>query len=203
MARYQYKLCKIDAHYIRCCQLFKKMSPSERFRIARKYKLCLNCLNAGHGIAKWSSAFNCSICHSRHHFMLHTHPVQLAAWDKNDLTSNPISSKTTPKRTTCGTSATKLQEEGMSYIKSCFTNAKQGNLLGTAQVNIKHCGSIYSARALSTINAQFSVKAEAEYFLSLLEIFQHATFIPESNKLFQKLADNRFFANEKCCQHKW
>lgn len=37
------------SHYIQCCEIFKYMSPNERFDKVKELRLCFNCLHKGHG----------------------------------------------------------------------------------------------------------------------------------------------------------
>lgn len=76
LAKSKCKMCNSDAHSIRNCPKFLNMSASDRSNFVRRSNLCLNCLAPGHGVAKCTSPFNCSTCHSRHHSLLHFNAAQ-------------------------------------------------------------------------------------------------------------------------------
>lgn len=59
------------AHALSKCGKFKQMIPKERFFLARKHKICFNCLTAGHFPDKCPLKNNCVSCQRRHHVLLH------------------------------------------------------------------------------------------------------------------------------------
>ncbi|XP_038106215.1 uncharacterized protein LOC119765979 [Culex quinquefasciatus] len=73
----QCKLCKQE-HMLHQCDEFKKLSPQNRFDVAKKHGLCLNCLKANH-MMKACTAGSCRTCNKRHHTLLH---LNTAAADK-------------------------------------------------------------------------------------------------------------------------
>ncbi|XP_059217672.1 uncharacterized protein LOC131994802 [Stomoxys calcitrans] len=62
--------CDSMDHYIVNCPPFSNLSPSLRFKEAKRLKLCLNCLRKGHVLKKCNSG-SCRQCSSKHHTMLH------------------------------------------------------------------------------------------------------------------------------------
>ncbi|XP_039431015.1 uncharacterized protein LOC120414059 [Culex pipiens pallens] len=81
-AAHKCPMCKA-AHYLYECDQFNKLSPRHCFNIAKKYKLCINCLR-GHHLAKNCNSSNCKSCGQRHHTLLHLPP----AVDGNSYNSN-------------------------------------------------------------------------------------------------------------------
>uniref|UniRef100_A0A1I8PSD1 DUF1758 domain-containing protein n=1 Tax=Stomoxys calcitrans TaxID=35570 RepID=A0A1I8PSD1_STOCA len=62
--------CDSVDHFIVNCPQFSNLSPSLRFKEAKRLKLCLNCLRKGHSLKTCFSGC-CRQCSSKHHTMLH------------------------------------------------------------------------------------------------------------------------------------
>lgn len=62
-------LCK-QSHILTQCDEFKKLTPQNRFELAKRQGLCLNCLKSSH-LMKNCTAGSCRTCNKRHHTMLH------------------------------------------------------------------------------------------------------------------------------------
>ncbi|XP_022172622.1 uncharacterized protein LOC111035344 [Myzus persicae] len=58
-------------HIIYQCNLFMKSTASERHALAKKAKLCINCLRASHSSSQCSSDKTCEECGGKHHTLLH------------------------------------------------------------------------------------------------------------------------------------
>ncbi|CAI6376224.1 unnamed protein product [Macrosiphum euphorbiae] len=58
-------------HIIYQCNLFMKSTASERHALAKKAKLCINCLRASHSSSQCSSDKTCKECGGKHHTLLH------------------------------------------------------------------------------------------------------------------------------------
>lgn len=68
--------CDSSEHFITRCTRFGNLSPSLRFKEAKRLELCLNCLKKGHLLNRCTSGF-CRQCSSKHHTMLHIENVSL------------------------------------------------------------------------------------------------------------------------------
>ncbi|XP_037932179.1 uncharacterized protein LOC119666974 [Teleopsis dalmanni] len=66
--------CDSKDHYITKCTLFINLSPTLRYKEAKKLLLCLNCLRKGHALNKCKSG-HCRHCASKHHSLLHMQSV--------------------------------------------------------------------------------------------------------------------------------
>lgn len=62
--------CKSMEHYIQNCASFANMSVEARFKLAKSFPLCINCLRKGHGVSQCKSS-NCRVCSKPHHTLLH------------------------------------------------------------------------------------------------------------------------------------
>ncbi|KAH8368774.1 hypothetical protein KR200_000657, partial [Drosophila serrata] len=78
-------LCDSKDHFISKCPQFIALSPTLRYKEAKRLHLCLNCLRKGHSLQQ-CKAGNCRHCRSKHHTLLH-------------LESNPASSPSQPTST--------------------------------------------------------------------------------------------------------
>ena len=66
--------CGYKKHSIKDCRTFAREPMRERWKIARKLKLCFNCLNKGHGRDDCKEAKACNQCDKAHHTILHFVP---------------------------------------------------------------------------------------------------------------------------------
>ncbi|XP_075162921.1 uncharacterized protein LOC142235555 [Haematobia irritans] len=88
--------CKSEDHNIYNCPEFLSLTPSQRFQIAKKFNLCLNCLRKGHGLKSCKSS-SCRHCTQKHNTLLHM--------DSKDPFSNNSNSENIPS-TSNGLSST-------------------------------------------------------------------------------------------------
>ncbi|XP_055603751.1 uncharacterized protein LOC129751982 [Uranotaenia lowii] len=67
------KVCNRTDHRLRFCEDFKKLSETERFEIAKKWKLCHICLNEHGRLPCRFQKIRCDVgqCRERHHPLLH------------------------------------------------------------------------------------------------------------------------------------
>lgn len=63
-------ICKRDNHPSAKCRILLNESVEKRWNLARKNKLCFNCLNTGHGKFRCTQA-KCDACDKSHHSLLH------------------------------------------------------------------------------------------------------------------------------------
>ena len=83
----KYILCN-ESHPIHKCKQFRDSSVDERFDTTKKYRLCINCLNAGHKLNDSKVPINCFKCQKRHHTLLHRE-TQATTAKREDLNSSP------------------------------------------------------------------------------------------------------------------
>ncbi|XP_031336365.1 uncharacterized protein LOC116165815 [Photinus pyralis] len=58
-------------HSLISCPAFNEKQPQDRYEIAKRNRICLNCLGSGHVVASCPSSRNCRTCDARHHTLLH------------------------------------------------------------------------------------------------------------------------------------
>ncbi|XP_036320453.1 uncharacterized protein LOC118734966 [Rhagoletis pomonella] len=68
--------CNGIEHFISTCPLFLNLSPSLRFKEAKRLQLCINCLRKGH-IVKNCKSSNCKSCSGKHNTLLHLSSIAL------------------------------------------------------------------------------------------------------------------------------
>ncbi|XP_055615063.1 uncharacterized protein LOC129761367 [Toxorhynchites rutilus septentrionalis] len=78
------RLCKLSHSLMQCVE-FRKLSPQQRFEVAKKHGLCLNCLRSSH-MMKNCTAGSCRTCSKRHHTLLHLNSTPKS--DQNNDQSN-------------------------------------------------------------------------------------------------------------------
>ena len=86
-------LCE-DKHRVHKCPKYVAMDPSERFEMAKKKRLCYNCLKKDHFTSKCQSKNSCFTtgCTERHHTSLHEYFTEQAAKESfsgNTQTAEP------------------------------------------------------------------------------------------------------------------
>ncbi|XP_073841380.1 uncharacterized protein [Musca autumnalis] len=130
--------CDSQDHYITGCPGSGNLSPSIRFKEAKKLQLCLNCLKKGHMLKKCKSS-RCRICSSKHHSMLHMDNVT------SDTSVHLLPQQTVP--VTKNSSQSALVSSSMSTILEAPSNTNV--LLATAVVLVKsNFGEFIPYRAL-------------------------------------------------------
>ncbi|XP_076398078.1 uncharacterized protein LOC143266413 [Megachile rotundata] len=94
-------------HNISYCTKFKALSASKRKDRAIQLKACLNCLNAGHEMAKCPSQQGCLACGKRHHTLLHEAMLLPGSTVSHASTvQRPSEDEDLFRATTCTSSAT-------------------------------------------------------------------------------------------------
>ncbi|KAH8261991.1 hypothetical protein KR038_009259, partial [Drosophila bunnanda] len=131
-------LCSGENHLARLCPRFLEMDVSGRSDYIKRKQLCLNCFARGHQQRDCTSAHSCSICHSRHHTLLHR--------------GNPFATAPSPSASTRHQPASTPSGSGgsdeHSDVQVCFASGSGAVLLGTALINVCHLGCNFQARAL-------------------------------------------------------
>ncbi|XP_008179923.1 uncharacterized protein LOC103308408 [Acyrthosiphon pisum] len=115
------------SHSLTSCSTFKGLSIDDRYALASKHRLCMVCFGSNHWANKCKSS--CSVCHGRHHQLLHR---------------DNSHSKITPSK-----------DPVASYIG---TQHSRSVLLGTASVNVHDvAGCLQPVRALIDPASQVSL----------------------------------------------
>ncbi|XP_075167883.1 uncharacterized protein LOC142240048 [Haematobia irritans] len=110
------------------CRKFIEMKDTERFRMVKNLKLCLNCLGTNHFASKCPSTNRCQLCNNTHHTLLHKQQSSSPSLPQPSTLLPPLPSQPTPSITPPeSTAATSLH---LSDIDSTV-------ILGTAQVELK------------------------------------------------------------------
>ena len=60
-----------ERHPLYACPKFRAMSHDDMTSILKQYRLCVNCLSAGHFVSHCKSSHRCLKCQRRHHTLLH------------------------------------------------------------------------------------------------------------------------------------
>ncbi|XP_044573977.1 uncharacterized protein LOC123258165 [Drosophila ananassae] len=63
----------LGQHAVRDCQRFIGATPTERWRLARRHRLCFMCLQSGHMTGSYAASEECPVngCRRKHHRLLH------------------------------------------------------------------------------------------------------------------------------------
>jgi len=91
-------ICSDPNHTPNRCHNFLKLSPTDRYKLAREKYLCLNCLSSKHRIVSCKSKNTCNTCKSRHHSLLHfeqqlpNNSDKLSCTNNDQIPSNFVSS---------------------------------------------------------------------------------------------------------------
>lgn len=153
-------LCKGQVHSLSGCSKFVDMSPRERFDVAKKAKICVNCLE-NHNVRHCKSDVRCDKCGGSrsHHRLLCFANVKIAANKNNNVgTALPTFETSADTNAICG--ATDAQPQTVSLCAVDDTSAvaaahQQTVLLGTAQCNVvDKMGNTVTLRALVDSGSQ-------------------------------------------------
>ncbi|XP_075157764.1 uncharacterized protein LOC142231031 [Haematobia irritans] len=127
------------------------MTPEERFAVVKRNNLCLNCFSNNHRLHQCTSKYSCGKCNSRHNSLLHRDVrVSLSTATTDTGPNNPSTSQGLIRDTTI------CEQE----VQNCFAKSTKLVLLGTAMVNIRANGIIFTARALLDPGSQASFISE-------------------------------------------
>ncbi|XP_075150843.1 uncharacterized protein LOC142224951 [Haematobia irritans] len=134
-------LCPGLIHSLRDCSKFKALSVNDRFSTIKRHRICVNCLSHLHEVPNCTSSFNCSVCHKRHHSLLHR-SSNIALVVQSSM-SPSVSNENQ------NLNSNNLMPSTSAASRQVFhTSQNRTMLLGTAMVNIIHQGSSFSVRAL-------------------------------------------------------
>ncbi|XP_039450524.1 uncharacterized protein LOC120429521 [Culex pipiens pallens] len=150
--------CQKPTHSPFKCESFLKLNPFQRYELAKKIVLCLNCLNPFH-LARACPSSACRVCGQRHHTMLHRRSTNTP---NQELTLSHSTTnaqfQTQPSR--ASNSQSQLQNSAPPMLPStsdqpslslaaCTPNNANVVFLSTAVVKIADShGNTYLARAL-------------------------------------------------------
>lgn len=120
-------LCK-EAHPLRSCGSFHKLTIAERWDLVAKKQLCFNCMSDKHRSASCTTVFSCRICKQKHHTMLHPSSASAAV---NHTTSSPVENTPCPTppvetivATLCSNSIQKSRQimlaTAVAYVQTSF-----------------------------------------------------------------------------------
>ncbi|XP_062538988.1 uncharacterized protein LOC134207280 [Armigeres subalbatus] len=189
--------CKQLAHSPYQCEVFRKMTPIQRFEATKKNALCINCLSPSH-LVKACTSGTCRVCQQRHHTMLHQRPIvpNSQSVPPTKPTDPQTSSSYTPNNRQQSASSSKqsLQPESQtqatavpapqtSHFSMPFTDAEHivpaTVLLSTALVKVySSSGSSLWARALLDSGSQLNFVSE--HIVQNLKLHRSKEFVPIS-----------------------
>lgn len=192
----QCAFCDTKNHYITNCSRFGNLSPTLRFKEAKRLSLCLNCLRKGHRLWKCKSG-PCRHCSMKHHSLLHMDNNNIEPSTPNLISTSQMheSQATTTQQYPATTSQTTLVSSSSSSITPKALESQIGNnvLLATAIVLIKNkfgvfvpCRAILdSASQLNFITSRFASQIQLKVKQSHISI----SGIGDGNFIADKSAD--------------
>ncbi|XP_017484420.1 PREDICTED: uncharacterized protein LOC108373089 [Rhagoletis zephyria] len=158
------KFCKGNNHKLSKCQKFLKITTADRIAFIKNNHGCLNCLSSGHTVTRCTCSFNCSVCHQRHHTLLHIQAFQPKATmnqrHQTNVSDGLENIASTSAQAQARHDASKANKGPTQNVQSCFANTNIGILLGTARVNIYFNNTNFSARALIDSGSECSFITE-------------------------------------------
>ena len=131
-------LCKSNDHLLWKCPRFCQMTVPERTATVDKLKLCISCFAHSHAVAECRSTFKCMKCRKRHHTLPHS--------KLNDATQLPVYPDAMPSTSSQPADPSSLIQStlGSDRVQSCFAATTKSVFLGTAIVNVRHLGMVFS-----------------------------------------------------------
>ncbi|XP_017797012.1 PREDICTED: uncharacterized protein LOC108578234 [Habropoda laboriosa] len=117
-------LCKAD-HYLTQCPKLLSQLPTERLRLIKTLKLCVNCFRGNHSYAQCRAGV-CRKCIAKHHTLLHI--------EKPNSLNNQVNSS--QNRNSLMSSASPLISPKPGTLMSLTTVGRSEVLLATARVKI-------------------------------------------------------------------
>lgn len=153
-------LCDAD-HSIRICPEFRKFTPQQRIDFVFKNKYCNNCLASNHTKGNCKSKNTCIVCKKNHHTLLH---IQSKYSNSNsDNSSGPSRDSKQVSRNNSKidyeTPSTSSQARS-AQVQANFSSNNEPILLRTALVQIRHCGELFTTRALIDPGSQRTFVSE-------------------------------------------
>ncbi|XP_053698661.1 uncharacterized protein LOC128745608 [Sabethes cyaneus] len=112
--------CKQSSHSPFQCEIFRKMTATERFEATKKNALCINCLSPSHLVKNCASGA-CRVCNHKHHTMLHQRTNS-----SNSQTNQPQASKP---------SSSGSQSSSSSFTPANHSQSAQANKPSTSPEN--------------------------------------------------------------------
>ncbi|KAF0746453.1 Integrase catalytic domain-containing protein [Aphis craccivora] len=109
-------------HIIYKCNTFMKSKPSEQLNLAKRAKLCFNCLRTTHGANRCTNEKACKNCGLRHHTLLHL-DIRKVSTPEGENTSSDL-----------------VKEHGfqstMSQLGAAYPTTPQNVILSTVLVHV-------------------------------------------------------------------
>ncbi|XP_049315746.1 uncharacterized protein LOC125779148 [Bactrocera dorsalis] len=131
-------ICQKHDHIVYTCPLFASLSPSDRWKEAKRAHLCINYLKPGHQVQQCKSS-TCRCCSMKHHTLLHFTQVHQAVIGILETTPGPSQPAVLVTRTSESRSPSPLS-------RSCSTECV---ILATAIVFVRNSvGSLIPCRAI-------------------------------------------------------
>lgn len=120
-------VCK-EQHAITKCPQFLKSAPKDRFSLAKKLRLCINCLRLGHNVKACPSTWTCWSCQSKHHTLLH--------FEQNSTTRSTVAPVSPASSLQEAESATASQSSKSLVTMTSVVESSLVVLLSTAKAEI-------------------------------------------------------------------
>ncbi|XP_075155253.1 uncharacterized protein LOC142228641 [Haematobia irritans] len=121
---------------------FKALSVNDRFSTIKRHRICVNCLSRLNEVQNCTSSFNCSVCHKRHHSLLHR------SSNVAPIVQSSMSSPSVTNENQNLTSNNPIPSTSAAAWQFFHTSQYRTMLLDTAMVDIVHQGSSFSVHAL-------------------------------------------------------
>lgn len=131
-----FQLCR-NSHPLRLCPNFLVLSLSQRQKIIKKNKLCVNCLACSHNTNKCSS--KSTTCHKRHHTLINPIAFPSSAEDINGDYITALQQRTIAAVDSSAPSSNFALSNFHCNRKSSNANSTEV-VLSTATVTLQHSG---------------------------------------------------------------
>ena len=151
-------------HNLASCNKFRKLNVEERREVAKKCKVCFNCLFSGHYPGRCQSKFKCVVCNEKHNTLLHGSfsGARKSAISNSKVESNinDTSNKTELNSSELGSSNNSLNHN-LEHKTANVVSAGKTVLLAIARVKIVASdGNSNSVRALIDTGSDTSIISE-------------------------------------------
>ncbi|XP_058456928.1 uncharacterized protein LOC131434280 [Malaya genurostris] len=192
--------CKLTVHSPFNCEMFRKLTATQRFDAAKKNALCINCLSPTHVVKNCSSG-TCRVCNQKHHTMLHQRTNMSNSQSNQSSVNKPLAVCSQPSSSSTASMKLSPASQTRSPVQSAENQAptvsalstnylslpseiERGKvpstvLLSTALVKVfNSCGSFLWARALLDSGSQLNFVSEQ--LIQKLELKRVREFVPIS-----------------------
>ncbi|XP_029167680.1 uncharacterized protein LOC114938093 [Nylanderia fulva] len=152
-------ICCSGDHFVTKCEEFRRKSTAQRSEIARKSKVCFNCMKPGHISPKCTHKQRCIHCRRSHHTLLH-----YASGQASDINESSASTRTSIPPISKTDSSPVSDNAAVASVQTIKppSIASPTILLATAWVDVHTAeGRSFKVRTLLDQGSNFSFISEA------------------------------------------